>query len=848
MSELRLLGGLRLTTADGRDVDALVRQSKRTALLAYLAAGTPRGFHRRDKLLGLFWPELDQAHARAALSQALYVLRAGLEEIAVVTRGDDEVGLDSSVVWCDAVAFEAALDKGHASEALALYRGALLDGLFVADAPEFEQWVSRERERLRQRASDGAWALAEVKVAESDPVAAARWARRAVELLPDDETLVRRAMGLFDGLGNRAAAIRAYEALAWRLEQEYEIQPSAETQALALAIRREELRAITADALARLPQPVRALAAIESAPARALATWVLAAMFVGLGLALGAGVLLRWTAPAGPPIRFALSFPGAPIPSGIGGSTIALSPDGSRLVHVGTNDQSSELFLRNMDQLESVPIPHTRGANMPFLSPDGRWLGFVEAGRIRKVPLAGGPAITVCTPALVVTGASWGTNDVIVFASGGQLWRVSASGGAPQLVAAPDTGAGSYRWPDVLPGGRTAVFAVSDQRGDRLAAVRLETGEVKRFDLEGTSPHFVSPGYIVFGRRDGALLAVRFDARRLSVDGAAFPVADGARVGMAGAAKFATSQSGALAYVSELTSDRVLTVVDRAGVTTPVPVATRGFWHPRFSGDGSRILAHASFAEGQTPDLVEIDLERATSRRLTFDSASLAGAWSPDGRRIAFAKSLHRRGTGFELRWMAASQNGAAELLWGEQDGQMPGDFTPDGRALVFERLDPETRGDIWILPLEGKGIPRPFLNGRPNERGPVVSPDGRWLAYVSDESGRDEIYVRAFPEPAIAVPVSANVGHEPMWAASGRELFYRGPRGMMAVGVDPTLPFRVASQRLLFADDAYLSSVRQANYDIHPDGKRFLMIRRGSAGDQVIVMLNWVERKARGE
>jgi len=238
--ELRILGSLQLRASDGRDVAILVHHPKRAALLAYLAAALPRGAHRRDILLALFWPESDASHARAALNQALYVLRAALGDEAITPRGDGEVGLNSDVVSCDAAAFEAALDTGRPGDALALYRGDLLTGFYVADAPEFERWVERERARLRERASEGAWALAEEKAAAGDPLEAERWARRAAELVPADETVARRLMTFLDELGDRAAAIRAYEAYARTLAQEYELAPSAETQALAATIRDRE--------------------------------------------------------------------------------------------------------------------------------------------------------------------------------------------------------------------------------------------------------------------------------------------------------------------------------------------------------------------------------------------------------------------------------------------------------------------------------------------------------------------------------------------------------------------------------------------------------------------------------
>ena len=251
--ELRILGSVRLRASSGQDVEVLARHPKRAALLAYLAAALPRGPHRRDTLLALFWPESDAAHARAALNQALYVLRTALGDDAIVSRGDGDVGENGDVVWCDATAFEAVLDAGRPGDALALYRGDLLEGFFVTGAPEFERWLERERGRLRERASQGAWALAEQRATARDVVEAARWARQAAELSPADEAVARRLMTFLSGLGDRAAAIRAYEDFAARLAREYELDPSSETRVLADAIRETEPRPAEAPALRVAP-------------------------------------------------------------------------------------------------------------------------------------------------------------------------------------------------------------------------------------------------------------------------------------------------------------------------------------------------------------------------------------------------------------------------------------------------------------------------------------------------------------------------------------------------------------------------------------------------------------------
>jgi len=237
MIELRLLGRLSLTSADGREVQALIGQPRRLALLAYLAVASPQGFHRRDSLLPLFWPELDQEHARAALRQALHVVRDALGADAVASRGDEEIGLDVALVSCDVAAFERALRDGQLEEALDLYRGALLEGFFISDAPEFERWLETARARLQQAAAGAAEAMADRYESGNDLTRAVRWTRRSIELTPSDEGLVRHLMVLLDRQGNRAAALEAYEALARRVAAEYDADPAAETKALLAAVR-----------------------------------------------------------------------------------------------------------------------------------------------------------------------------------------------------------------------------------------------------------------------------------------------------------------------------------------------------------------------------------------------------------------------------------------------------------------------------------------------------------------------------------------------------------------------------------------------------------------------------------
>src|SRR2546422_3621841 len=237
MIELRLLGRLSLTSADGRDVRALLGQPRRLALLAYLAAATAPGFHRRDSLLALFWPELDQEHARAALRQALHVVRESLGADAVASRGDEEIGLDCAQVSCDVEAFERAVDREQFREALDLYRGDLLEGFFISGAPEFERWLETGRARLREAAARAARNLSERAEARDNLTTAVQLARRAAQPVPSDEAALRRLIAVLDRHGDRAGALQAYEEVAAGVAADYGGEPAAETRALIAAVR-----------------------------------------------------------------------------------------------------------------------------------------------------------------------------------------------------------------------------------------------------------------------------------------------------------------------------------------------------------------------------------------------------------------------------------------------------------------------------------------------------------------------------------------------------------------------------------------------------------------------------------
>src|SRR5881628_1475156 len=260
--ELRLFGGLDLRRSDGRELDSILTQPKRVALLAFLATATPYRLHRRDTLLGLFWPELDQEHARAALRQALHGLRQGLGADVLTSRGDEEVSVDEQRLSCDVRAFHQALEAEDWTRALELFRGGLLEGFFLSDTPEFERWLEEERGHLRDRACQAAWTLAQRARVEGDAALAAQWARRAASLLPDDEEMVRRLIAFLDEMGDRVGAMRVYEEFAGRAASEYQVDPAVETKALIALVRSREAASppVSRPAAASFPAPQAAAA------------------------------------------------------------------------------------------------------------------------------------------------------------------------------------------------------------------------------------------------------------------------------------------------------------------------------------------------------------------------------------------------------------------------------------------------------------------------------------------------------------------------------------------------------------------------------------------------------------
>ena len=458
-------------------------------------------------------------------------------------------------------------------------------------------------------------------------------------------------------------------------------------------------------------------------------------------------------------------------------------------MYVAKLGTDTQLYVRPLDEFQPTPIAGTEGGTGPFFSPDGQRLAFFADGKLKTVRLDGGAPVTVCD-APRSRGGSWGPDDTIVFTPGidAGLMRVPAAGGAPQAVTTPDRtkDAITHRWPEILPDGRSVLFTlwtgIGRSEEARLAIVSLQTGKQQVLPLEGASnPHYSRTGHVVY-RRSSSVMAVPFNLDRLEVTGPAVPIAEDVAMNVLGTAQFGVSSDGTLVYVSadDSNAQQTLRWVDRLGQDTPVAVSARALEEPRLSPDGDDLAV--TKREGNV-DVWVYRLARGALTRLTSAlTEDETPIWMPDGRRVTF--SAARRGQPRLVFWKQADASGEEELLVRTdkaEDHMHPDSWSPDGKTLALTNTRmPFEDADMWMLrPADTQQL-RPFLQTRFNEGGARFSPDGRWLAYVSNESGRYEVYVRPFPGPGEGRPVSLEGGTEPVWARSGAELFYRSGEKMM--------------------------------------------------------------------
>ena len=529
------------------------------------------------------------------------------------------------------------------------------------------------------------------------------------------------------------------------------------------------------------------------------------------------------------------------------GTVIALSPDGRALVYRVQENGEFRLYRRFLDQVNPEPIGDP-GAAEPFFSPDGEWVGFHVGRTLKRVHVRGGPAQTIVElPGVAVRGASWNPDGTIILGGLQGLWRVNEKGGeVATLATAADPTRLSH--PQLLPGGRVVLLTEVLLTENRLLILDLKTGTSKRL-LEGFAGRYLPTGHLVFVRGD-ALWAAAFDLDRLDVQGSPVPIVEGIRSdtwvpGRAVQMAFATT--GALAYVPGTVSEqRSLVWVDRQGREQPLGADPRAYANPRVSPDGTRIAVTMRDA-GR--DVWIWDVGRRTLKQLTSDPApNYLAAWFPDSKRLAFSAEI---GDVSQIHWQAADGSGIAQALTQGPRHAFPNAISRDGSSLVLmDVLRQPFESDIGVLQLQNHA--RRILRKTPEiERNAAISPDGRWLAYESDRSGRFEIWVRPFPNVEDAeYKITTDGGTTPVWAHSGRELFYWKQSGamvsIMAVPISPGQAFEFGAAHQI-AQGGYARPVFDTQYDVAPDGRFVLMKPVGRPPrDEIVIVLNWFEELKR--
>ncbi len=591
-------------------------------------------------------------------------------------------------------------------------------------------------------------------------------------------------------------------------------------------------------------------------------------------LAFGlAAVLLTWA-----PWRSKVLSPPVRVNADIGadaslatdvGTAAVLSPDGQLLAFAaqkGPRDPS-QLYVRRLDQLQATPLSGTEDARGPFFSPDGQWIAFFASGKLKKVAVTGGATVSLAD-APGGRGGSWAEDGTIVFqpdiaGTSASLTRVSSSGGTPELVTREE--GGRPRFPQVLPGGKALLYTKYAPGGTpELILQPLPTGE-RRVMLRGGYGRYLPSGHLVYVQ-EATLFAVPFDLDRVALSGQPVPVFEGVAASQnMSAAQFAVSDNGTLVYLpgESTNNDPPISWMDRSGRTTPLLAKPTNWSNPQFSPDGRRLAV--DIVEKGSLAVWIYEWERDTLSRLTFypgGPGSLGGdykaVWTPDGGRIVFRSNRPNR-SAFNLYWQRSDGAGDAQRLTEGSHNQQPGSWHPSGTYLAFSEESGETNPDLWILPVDGDetsgwkiGKPTVFLKTPFVEGEPMFSPDGRWLAYQSNESGRNEVYVRPFPGPGGKWQISTNGGMYPAWSRKRAELFYQGfgPQIMVASYRAEGGSFQ-ADQPRLWTEPGFLLRPRYRSFDLHPDGNRFALAavpqtQAAVKQDKVVFVFNFFDELRR--
>ncbi|HTJ21064.1 MAG TPA: protein kinase [Gemmatimonadaceae bacterium] len=533
-----------------------------------------------------------------------------------------------------------------------------------------------------------------------------------------------------------------------------------------------------------------------------------------------------------------------------GGISVALSRDGRVVAYTGRTASGRALYLRRLGELRAIHLSHTDDALPPFFSADGRWLAFGQRGRLMKLPVAGGEPTAVAD---VASPGSWSSRGTVVLSNEiGGLRTVSPTGVVSPLTQPETTGgAHLHRMPVVLADGETVLFAdylaAGSLNAARIGIASLSTGKFTALDLPGVSPLGVIDGMLVYVRQDRQIVAVPVDLGKGRVTGDPVPLVDQVAVGSNGLVAASLAENGTLVYVRDPQSSSIV-IAGMDGHRDSIGAGQRRYATPRFSRDGRRLAVGVT--EGTAQDIWVFDLASGTANRLTFEGAADKPEWTPDGQRIAYL--VGRMGTRAAVWWRSADGSGEPELIASMANPIREVSFSPDGRSAILRVDTPRLQRQLWIVNLDGDRTPRPLVVAGFDALAARVSPDGHWLAYTSNESGRNEVYVRPFPGAGGRWAVSTDGGTEPVWTSDGRALLYRDGSSLLRVAVGTSPEFTVGRRDTLVREtlrENYRASYFHAMYDVSPDGRHFAFIRNGGDGAELVAVLHFdAEVRARTE
>ena len=519
--------------------------------------------------------------------------------------------------------------------------------------------------------------------------------------------------------------------------------------------------------------------------------WMIAAALAVVVVGLGVQLRMREPTRAAQPVaQFEMNLPpGVEVYQGAS-QVVAFSPAGTHVAFVGSLNNLKQVYVRDLGQLDAIAVRGSEDALSCFFSPAGDEIGFITDLGVYKASLRDLLVTALAPDALNRSGGTWGPDGQVTFARNDGLWQVPAKGGAPTRITTLAAGESLHAWPAVVNDGKTILFTSVPSGGvqrARVEAVAVDTGKRQVLIEPARFPRPVSSGHLVF-YRDGGLHAAPFDAGRLALTGPPIEVTTAVEQDSSGAPIAEVSSAGSLVYRRADAASGQLVWVSRQGIEQPVTDIPRAYLRPRLSADNHRIVV------GVGSDLWIHDTLRSTFTRLTAQQSETASypVWTPDGKQIVF-----RTPTG--LRSIETDGSGRSRTIAGTTSGDFPSTVSPDGTTLATARRTAEGLVDIYVLSLAGDPAPRALVTGPAFEGGPQFSPDGRWLAYVSNESGQFQVYLRRYPGPEGRWPVSTGGGTSPLWNHTGNELFYRNGNKMMAVSVATTPDLKLATPRVIF-------------------------------------------------